>query len=163
MFLAGDEISRPVKHYVVETYRKRLAGVFSASLRMAVAGMTPGCADPASLTAAELAAYHGGGLVPNRPLEDALDGLCDSMFKAEVAKYWQTTVDALQACQRTNHLQRTTFQWFHENLLPVDAITSPPIRCVKSHCVLHCFSYSFYFINKIPFLCQSLYPWDNGH
>ena len=35
VFLAGDEISRPVKHYVAETYRKRLAGVFSASLRMA--------------------------------------------------------------------------------------------------------------------------------
>ena len=137
-WLAGDEISRPVKHYVAETYRKRLAGVFSASLRMAVAGMTPpGC--PALTASDELAAYHGGGglVPPNRPLEDALDGLCDSMLKAEVAKYWQTTVDALQACQRTNHLQRTTFQWFHENLLPVDAITSPPIRCVKSYCVLH--------------------------
>ena len=62
---------------------------------------------------------------------DPVASLSDAMMKAEVAKYWQQTIDALQACQRTNHLQKTTFQWFHDNSLPGDAITSPPIRQEK--------------------------------
>ena len=123
-----------MKHYVAETYRKRLSGVFSECLRLAVAGMTPG--GEVASSAKDLLSYYAttAGMsddnVTTLALDDALNGLCESFWKTEVARYWQQTVDALQACQRTNHLQRTTFQWFHENLLPVDAITSPPIRYI---------------------------------
>lgn len=58
-----------------------------------------------------------------------LENLCHLIYKSEVARYLEQNVDALHASQRISHLQRATFQWFHEANLPMDAITlSPPVR-----------------------------------
>ncbi len=47
-----------------------------------------------------------------------LDNLVSVMRRLEVAKYLEQNVEALQSSLQINQLQRNSFQWFHDGLLP---------------------------------------------
>ena len=58
-----------------------------------------------------------------------IENLCSNLSKSEVAKFLEHNIDALNSSQKVSQLQRSSFQWFHENQLPLDAITlAPPVR-----------------------------------
>ena len=81
---SGDEISRPVKHYIGEYYRKRLCGVFSLSLALTAQQVSlsfdNALEDPPILSLAELSAlkdrpkttFSDPGLAPNNNLFELL-------------------------------------------------------------------------------------------
>ena len=52
-----------------------------------------------------------------------IENLCTNISKSEVAKFLEHNIEALTANQKVSQLQRSSFQWFHESQLPLDAIT----------------------------------------
>ena len=58
-----------------------------------------------------------------------LENLCANISKLEIAKLLEHNIEALNASLKVSQLQRSSFQWFHEIHLPLDAITlATPIR-----------------------------------
>ena len=58
-----------------------------------------------------------------------IENLCANISKLEIAKLLEHNIEALNASQKVSQLQRSSFQWFHEIHLPLDAITlATPIR-----------------------------------
>ena len=145
-FPTGDEMARPVKLYIAEFYRKRLLGVFSWTLSLSLCEFTaltepsllenlPDSSSPTKLPTLEITKAYSDRKFSSTSVTsvtlsaESLNHVCSNMMKSEVGKYLQQNIDALTASQRINQLQRTTFQWFHEATLPLEAITlSPPVR-----------------------------------
>lgn len=147
MLPTGDELARPVKVFLAEFYWRHLVGFATRSLSIFVCHYMQE-AEPSLFTcdddeevvtkaaALEEVARDFIQARLRRPGKDRshfltleLGNLVGQMQKLELTKCFDENIEMLEASQQINHVQRNSFQWFHESDLPMDAITLvPPLR-----------------------------------
>lgn len=138
MLPSGDDMARTITVYLSEFYRRQMVGFATFNLSVFIASFVEKAEptllagdDPVwnieSLPRAMTRLAHGKDQQHFFDLE--LTNIAAQMRKIEVAKYLEQNIEALQANQQMNQLQRASFQWFHEVDLPFDAVTFvPPVR-----------------------------------
>ena len=88
-----------------------------------------------------------------------------NLRKSQVALHLEHKVEILNANQQINQLLRNSFQWFHEDSLPMDAINIvPPTRLQVNICSHHYRSRHFAIQKKVLiFLCAIFFFFFQGH
>ena len=140
MLPSGDDVARAINKFLAATYARQLCGSASAGLaalvRQFVERALPegderraGLADQDIEALAKAALGQNGPSSQRRFFDLEVENLVGHMRKAELAKYLEQNIEALQANQQITQVQRNSFQWFHEDDLPLEAITIvPPVR-----------------------------------
>jgi len=142
----GDDLARPVKIFLADFHRRRLQGLSTKIISTFVCSMIdtrepvlltdlPKANDKDKLSMEELSrAFVNRSVdkVPrevNRFLHLEVESLHDNLRKVEMARYMDQNIEALKANHNACSLQRNSFQWFHESLLPLNQLSLvPPIR-----------------------------------
>ena len=81
-----------------------------------------------------------------------------NLRKSQVALHLEHKVEILNANQQINQLLRNSFQWFHEDSLPMDAINIvPPTRLQVNICSHHYRSRHFAIQKKVLIFCVQFF------
>ena len=148
MLPSGDDVARAINKFLAATYARQLCGSASGGLTALVRQFAERALPEGDERRAGLADGGGGGDVEalvkmalgqsgpaghlksqRRFFDLEVENLVGHLRKAELAKYLEQNIEALQANQQITQVQRNSFQWFHEEDLPLEAITVvPPVR-----------------------------------
>ena len=138
MLPSGDEVARAINKFLAATFSRQLCGSASSGLAAFVYEFMPEEERVGAKAAAgrfeavskfALQSSLNKSLPQRRFFDLEIENLVGHMRKVELAKYLEQNIEALQANQQITQVQRNSFQWFHEEDLPLDSITVvPPIR-----------------------------------
>ena len=136
LFPSGDEMGKPITQYLAGLYRRQLKGVANVAMASIITKLTGSNNSKMETTlAGMIAAFvnqnNSGGKMREMAqfLGLELNAVVANLRKLEVARQLEHTIEILQSSHQINQFQRNSFQWFHENSLPLDKVTPvAPVR-----------------------------------
>lgn len=142
LFPSGDDMGRPVTNYIAHYYRRHLKDHVDLILVQFINSIVHLSGGDKTI-AARVHEYMESHVPIARDKVQFLTLETKAIFanlrKTEVALHLEHKVEILHASQQINQLQRNSFQWFHENDLPMEAITAvAPLRPQVMHDLKGC-------------------------
>ena len=147
LFPSGDDMGYPVVNYMALYYIRNMKGCISSLLDKLVNSENV----DQYVEIKVLEARDKGQF-----LSLEMNAIFANLRKSQVALHLEHKVEILNANQQINQLLRNSFQWFHEDSLPMDAINIvPPTRLQVNICSHHYRSRHFA-IKKVLIFCAIL-------